>query len=76
MSLADRHPYWADVDDLLKLFPSYKNRQAIYLSIHRGNFPVPTFRVGGRRYADKHVLKEFFLEKRREAIRLQAEAEK
>lgn len=75
MSLAEYHPYWLDIDDLLTLFPCYSSRDSIYVAIHRKNFPIPTFRVGGRLYADRDVVRKYFLQKKRESEAIQAQEE-
>lgn len=71
-----KHPYWADTDELMILFPCYKSKASLYNAIHLGNFPVPTFREGGKRYAEKEVLRRYFLKKRKEAILAQEAASK
>ena len=76
MSLADKHPYWVDMDDLLRLFPKYGSKNGISQAIRRGTFPVHTFRLGKHRYADKEALARYFRRIRAEAIALEEAASK
>lgn len=61
------HP-WLEIETLVILF-KYKNRNSLYNAIYKGSFPVPTFRVGKRLYADKEVVKQYFRKKREESMR-------
>ena len=66
----DEFPYFT-LDEIFEIF-GYKNKGSAYVAIHRGCFPVPTYRLAGRRVADREVVREFFREKRRagaEALR-------
>jgi hypothetical protein len=58
------------MDELLVLFPGYKNRQGIYMALYRDTFPVPTFKVGGKVFADKDVVKAYFRRLRKEGQEL------
>ncbi len=60
--------YWLDVDQLLIVFPDIPNRHELYRRISRGTFPVKTFKVGKRRYADREAVRAFFRQMREEAI--------
>ena len=56
------------VEDLTVLF-SYKNEASTLRAISRGTFPVPTFRVGKRRAADREVLRAYFRRLRDEGLK-------
>ena len=69
----DKPPYWLDVEDLLKVFRNY-SYDSMYKAIQRGTFPVRTFKLGKRLYADKEAVRQYFLRVRAEALRdLEAE---
>lgn len=65
--MADKPPYWLDFEDLLKVFSNY-SRDALYKAIERGTFPVKTFRLGKRLYADKSAVRAYFRKMRDEAM--------
>ncbi len=54
----DECPYFT-LDEIYELF-LYKNKQSAYVAISRGCFPVPTYRLAGRRVADREVVRAFF----------------
>lgn len=60
--------HWLTVDDLMVIFPQYSSTQAIRNAISLGRFPVPTFNVGNRRYADKRVVREYFERLKQEGL--------
>ena len=62
----DERPYWI-LDELLELF-CYKSKASAYTAIHRGTFPVETYRIAGRRVADREVVREFFRAHRRAGV--------
>lgn len=49
--------------ELIELF-QYKTVGAARVAIHKGTFPVPTYRLGRRVVADAVVVKQYFAEKR------------
>jgi hypothetical protein len=72
----DVHPYWVNMDQLAVLFPAFKGKAGISVAIHRGTFPIHTFRLGGKRYADKEVVRDYFRKVRAEAKAAQLRAER
>lgn len=66
--MADKPPYWLDIDDLLKIFSNY-NKESLYKAIQRDVFPIKTFRLGKRIYADKEAVRRYFKRLRDEALR-------
>lgn len=61
-------PFWLTMKDLLKVFPQYSSLASIRSACRRGTFPIPTFKVGNKRYADKEVVAEYFKQQRREGL--------
>ncbi len=59
----DERPFFT-LDEIYELF-LYKSKQSAYVAISRGCFPVPTYKLGGRRVADREVVREFFRAQRR-----------
>ena len=59
----DEIPYFT-LDEIFELF-GYKSKQSAYVAISRGCFPVHTYRLAGRRVADREVVREFFRAQRR-----------
>ena len=46
-------------DDLVELF-GYANKASLYSAISRGTFPIPTYKIGKRRVADRELVDGFF----------------
>ena len=46
-------------EELAGLF-GYANVQSVHCAISKGTFPVPTYKVGKRRVADREVVTAFF----------------
>ena len=66
----DEFPYFT-LDEIFEIF-GYKTKASAYVAISRKCFPVPTYRLAGRRVADREVVRAFFREQRRvgaEALR-------
>lgn len=63
----DKPHYWLDIDELLLIFSNY-NKESLYKAIQRGSFPVRTFKLGGRIYADKEAVRLYFKRLRDEAL--------
>lgn len=59
-------PY-LDIKELTIVF-NYKNRHSTRAAISRGTFPVATYRMGGKRVADREVVKEYFRRMRDEGL--------
>ena len=62
----DERPYWT-LDELFELF-GYGNKHSAHVAISRGCFPVATYKLGGRRVADREVVREFFRAHRRAGV--------
>lgn len=60
-------PY-VSTEDLTILF-GYKNTESTLRAISRKTFPVPTYRVGGRRVADREVVRAYFRRMRDEGLK-------
>jgi len=59
---------WYDIDEIYPLL-GYKNRRAAVRAIRVGRFPVPTYRICGRRpVVDRVVLREYFRRNREEGL--------
>ena len=56
------------LDELIDVF-GIASRSSAYNSIARQTFPVPTYKIGKHRVADKAVVEAFFDEKRAEGLR-------
>ena len=56
-------PYFT-LDEIYELF-GYASKESAYTAIHRRCFPVHTYRLAGRRVADREVVREFFRAQRR-----------
>jgi len=56
------------VEDLTILF-NYKNVESTQRAMSRGTFPVPTYRVGKRRVADREVVRAYFRKMRDEGLK-------
>ena len=56
------------IEDLTILF-NYKNVESTQRAISRGTFPVPTYRVGKRRVADREVVRAYFRKMRDEGLK-------
>ncbi len=59
----EEFPYFT-LDEIYELF-LYKNKQSAYVAISRGCFPVATYKLAGRRVADREVVRAFFRAQRR-----------
>ena len=46
-------------EELTDLF-GYASVQSVYTSISKGTFPIPTYKLGKRRVADRAVVQAFF----------------
>ena len=44
----------------------YKNVQCLYNAINLGRLPVPTYRLAGRRVADREIVRAYFINLRQE----------
>ena len=53
------------VEDLAEIF-GYKNAQCVYNAISLGRLPVPTYRLAGRRVADREVVRAYFINLRQQ----------
>lgn len=60
--------FWLTLEDLQVVFPQYGSLQAMRNAISLGRFPVPTFNVGNRRYADVRVVREYFDRMKQEGL--------
>ena len=58
----EKFPYFT-LDEIFQVF-GYKTKQSAYVAISRGCFPVHTYRLAGRRVADREVVLRFFREQR------------
>ena len=56
------------LDELIDVF-GIASRSSAYNLISRQTFPVPTYKIGKHRVADKAVVEAFFDEKRAEGLR-------
>jgi len=56
------------IEDLTILF-NYKNVESTQRAMSRGTFPVPTYRVGKRRVADREVVRAYFRKMRDEGLK-------
>jgi hypothetical protein len=56
------------IEDLTILF-CYKNVESTQRAMSRGTFPVPTYRVGRRRVADREVVRAYFRNMRDEGLK-------
>jgi hypothetical protein len=45
-----------------------RSESGVYRAIVRGQFPIPTFRSGKRRYADPRIVRDYFAAKRSEGL--------
>lgn len=61
-------PY-LDTKELTVVF-NYKNVESCRRAISRGTFPVPTYKLGKQRVADREVVKEHFRKIRAGQIRV------
>ena len=52
-------------EDLIVIF-GYKNVQCLYNAISLGRLPVPTYRLAGRRVADREIVRAYFINLRQE----------
>lgn len=59
---------WLNTDDLFTVFRNYPTKAAMYKAIQRGTFPVKTFRIGNKIYADKAAVVEYFRRQRQDAL--------
>lgn len=59
-------PGWLTVEQLHAIFRNYPTVEALRAAIRRDRFPVPTFRVGRRTYAEQSVVRAYFLRMKRE----------
>jgi len=59
-------PY-LESDELQVLF-GYRSKQTMYNAINRKTFPVATYHLCGRVVADREVVMQFFLRKRKEGM--------
>ena len=59
----DERPFFT-LDEIYELF-LYKNKRSAYVAISRGCFPVATYKIAGRRVADREVVRAFFRAQRR-----------
>lgn len=46
----------------------YKSVRVLYDAIHKGRFPIPTYKHGKYVVADQEVVREYFAKKRREGM--------
>ena len=61
-------------DELADLF-GYANAQSVHSAISRGSFPCPTYRIGGgRRVADREVVRAYFRHHRERGIKQLSES--
>jgi hypothetical protein len=58
---------YVDADQLMQLF-QYTNRRGFYNAVRNGKFPVATYKIGGKIYADVEVVREYFRRKRAEGM--------
>lgn len=54
----EERPYFY-LSEIWDLF-SYSSINSAYVAIHRGHFPVETYRIAGRRVADREIVRAFF----------------
>ena len=59
---------WLNSDELFTVFRNYPTKDAMYKAIQRGSFPVKTFRIGNKIYADKVAVVEYFRRQRESAM--------
>ena len=54
-------------DDLVHLF-GYTSKASLYSAISRGTFPIPTYKMGKRRVAEREVVNTFFARHRDQGL--------
>lgn len=59
---------WLNADELFTVFRNYPTKDAMYKAIQRGTFPVRTFKIGNKIYADKEGVIAFFRKQRQRAL--------
>lgn len=58
---------YLEAEDLMVLF-RYKTLDSFYHAVRRGNFPIPTYKVGRRIVADREAVRLFFAEQRARGV--------
>ena len=55
------------IEELTVLF-NYKNVESSLRAISRKTFPIPTYKLSGRRVADREVVRDYFRKMRAEGL--------
>lgn len=64
--MTDYLPYLTSED--LQLLFGYRTLKCLQQAVRKGNFPVPTYKIGRFIVADKEVVREFFANQREQGL--------